>query len=235
VLLGDPELADGDYLLLSVSDTGVGMPEDVRARAFDPFFTTKGVGKGTGLGLSQVYGIAKQAGGAARIESDAATGTTVTVYLPQAGQAAAVQVRSHDDAPVVAGARILIVDDDEGVRSYVAEALDHLGYACLQAADGPSGLQMLQAEAVDLLILDYAMPGMTGAEVAGAALRQLPDLPILFTSGYAESAALEAAVGRPAQLLRKPFDTETLARRVHEVITGKRATLVGRGTTLPRG
>jgi signal transduction histidine kinase/ActR/RegA family two-component response regulator len=221
-LEADPELGTGEFLLLSVSDTGVGMPRDVRARAFDPFFTTKGLGKGTGLGLAQVYGIAKQAGGSARIHSEPGKGTSVTLILPRADQAAAAAASApaHPFMPVVAGARILVVDDDAGVRGYVAEALANLGYAPMEAAEGVAGLAILDREDVDLLIVDYAMPGMSGAEVAAKALERRPDLRILFASGYAESDALEAAMGRPAQLLRKPFDTPTLARRVYEVMSG---------------
>jgi signal transduction histidine kinase/CheY-like chemotaxis protein len=219
----DVELPDGDYVLLSVADNGVGMPDDVRTRAFDPFYTTKGVGKGTGLGLAQVYGIAKQAGGVARIDSAAGCGTTVTLYLPKAaGTRPTGQVkRSASDDVEAKSARILIVDDDAGVRTYVCEILTMRGYECLQAEDGAAGLDFLAREPVDLLIVDYAMPGLSGAEVARAALAARPGLPIIFASGYADSAALEAALGQPAQLLRKPFDSQTLESRVATALAGE--------------
>ncbi|MBL8771024.1 MAG: response regulator [Phenylobacterium sp.] len=217
---GDPELPAGTYLRLSVADTGVGMPQDVRARAFDPFFTTKGVGKGTGLGLAQVYGIARQAGGTARLESATGQGATVTMLLPLAPDAPRAEGEAAVPTPeAVAGARILVVDDDDGVRTFVCEALTAMGYRCIAARDGQSGLEQLAEEPVDLLIVDYAMPGMTGAEFAAAALATRPDLPIIFASGYAESEALDAAMGRPTSLLRKPFDSQTLARRVAEALS----------------
>jgi len=222
-LEGDAELAAGEYARLAVTDTGVGMPEDVRARAFDPFFTTKGVGKGTGLGLAQVYGIARQAGGAARIESTPGQGATVSIYLPLASAeiAGAPQRRLSALAQATHAARILVVDDDHGVLAYVCDALSALGYDCLQASDAAVGLDLARSSEVDLLILDYAMPGMTGAELAAAALETRPDLPILFASGYAESAAIEAALGRPAQLLRKPFETAVLAARVADALAAR--------------
>jgi signal transduction histidine kinase len=220
-LTNDPELRAGDYLLLSVSDNGVGMPADVRAHAFEPFFTTKGVGKGTGLGLAQVYGIAKQAGGVARIESAPEEGTTVTIYLPPAEvtQAAAAAEAVAPAPAAGGGALILVVDDDAGVRDYVVEVLEGLGYATLAAEDGPTGLAVLDRETVDLVVLDYAMPGMTGAEMAQQALKARPGLPILFASGYAETEALEGVSGRPVRLLRKPFQAERLAEAVHEALT----------------
>jgi signal transduction histidine kinase len=224
-LTDDFELAPGRYLLLSVADTGVGMPEEVRARAFEPFFTTKGVGKGTGLGLAQVYGIAKQAGGVARVESSAGRGTTVTIFLPAGGTnepGASVPKRPTEAARGVGG-RVLIVDDDEGVRAFVCDVLTGLGYACVQAADGPAGLDLLRRESFDLLIVDYAMPGMTGAQVAAIALAEQPTLPIIFASGYAESAALDEAMGRPTELLRKPFDSRTLAEHVANALVAARA------------
>ncbi|MFZ5669426.1 MAG: ATP-binding protein [Pseudomonadota bacterium] len=217
----DPELAPGDYLLLSVTDTGAGMAPEVRERAFEPFFTTKKVGKGTGLGLAQVYGIAKQAGGVARIDSRPGEGTTVTIYLPRA-EADARPSGDEDSpgpAPQVEGARILVIDDDATVRAYVVEALESFGYAPLSAADGAAGLEILGREPVDLLVVDYAMPGMTGAEVAHSALARRPGLPIVFISGYAESDALERAVGHPAHLLRKPFDTGALGHAVYEALS----------------
>jgi signal transduction histidine kinase/ActR/RegA family two-component response regulator len=220
---GDLELAAGEYLLLSVSDTGTGMPDTVRERAFEPFFTTKELGKGTGLGLAQVYGIAKQAGGAARIESVPGRGTTVTIYLPRAKAQPAADAPAAEaaPAPVVEGARILVVDDDAGVRAYVTDALAHLGYVTLEASDGATALVMLEEHPVDLLLVDYAMPGMTGAEVTRRALARRPDLPVVFASGYAVSEALESALGRPARLLRKPFDTRALAISVHDALTGE--------------
>jgi signal transduction histidine kinase/ActR/RegA family two-component response regulator len=218
----DPELASGEYLLLSVSDGGVGMPDSVRARAFEPFFTTKELGKGTGLGLAQVYGIAKQAGGTARIESAPGRGTTVTIYLPRAGahDAAEEPVDDKGPAPAVPGARILVVDDDAGVRAFVTDALGHLGYEVLEADDGVTALKVLDEQSVDLMLVDYAMPGMTGAELTRRVLAGQPRLPVVFASGYAVSEALEQALGRPARLLRKPFDSRALAASVHDALTG---------------
>jgi CheY-like chemotaxis protein/two-component sensor histidine kinase len=212
----DPELPPGPYLRLSVADNGVGMPADVKARAFDPFFTTKGVGKGTGLGLAQVYGIAKQSGGLARIESAAGRGTTVTILLPQ------ILKTPQDDAqasaaPALGGkasARVLVIDDDDGVRAFICDVLDLNGYDSLAAKDGEAGLRVLARESIDLMIVDYAMPGMSGADVAAAALALRPGLPIIIASGYAESAALEKALGRPVELLRKPFVSSALLARV---------------------
>jgi signal transduction histidine kinase len=220
-LSDDPELEAGQYLVLSVTDNGVGMPDDIRDKAFDPFFTTKGVGKGTGLGLAQVYGIAKQAGGVARIESAAGRGTSVSIYLPIADPALPhnLEVRSGVIPPARPGVRILVVDDDAGVRTYVKDALATIGYDCLEAPDGVSGLALLETERIDLLIVDYAMPGLSGAEMASAALGRNPHLPIIFASGYADSAALEEAMGASVRLLRKPFDSETLAKRVAEAIS----------------
>jgi signal transduction histidine kinase/CheY-like chemotaxis protein len=216
-LTDDPELPAGDYVLLSVADSGVGMPRDIQERAFEPFFTTKGVGKGTGLGLAQVYGIAKQAGGLARIVSHPGEGAEVTIYLPRRRQDDVTPATEAlgQSTPVFPGARVLVVDDDPGVRGYVIELLKGLGYEAIEAEDGVGGLAALEREPVDLLILDYAMPGMTGAEVARASLARRPHLPIVFMSGYAESSALDAAIGDSARLLRKPFDGAALAEVVY--------------------
>ena len=216
----DPELPTGDYVLLSVADSGVGMPRDVQERAFEPFFTTKGVGKGTGLGLAQVYGIAKQAGGLARIVSRPGEGAEVTIILPRRDQddaAPTLDALGHS-APVAPGARVLVVDDDAGVRGYMVELLKGLGYEAIEAEDGQGGLDVLEHERVDLLIVDYAMPGMTGAEVARTSRARRPDLPIVFVSGYAESSALDAAMGDSASLLRKPFDGAALATVVYNAL-----------------
>lgn len=222
-LADDPELPAGDYVLLSVADSGVGMPRDVQERAFEPFFTTKGVGKGTGLGLAQVYGIAKQAGGLARIVSHPGEGAEVTIYLPRRSPddtAAATDVLGQS-ASVTPGARVLVIDDDAGVRGYMVELLKGLGYEAIEAEDGKSGLAALDHAMVDLLIVDYAMPGMTGAEVARASRALRPDLPIVFVSGYAESGALDAAIGDSARLLRKPFDGAALAAVVYSALSAR--------------
>jgi CheY-like chemotaxis protein len=156
----------------------------------------------------------------ARIESVTGQGTKVTIYMPVAGESATGPAPSapRAEAKTVRGASVLVVDDDQGVRTYICEALTSLGYDCLQAGDGSQALDMLSQRKVDLVILDYAMPGLTGAEVAAQALKGRPGLPIIFASGYAESSALEEALGRPAQMLRKPFDTDLLARRVAEAL-----------------
>ncbi|WP_443749913.1 PAS domain S-box protein [Asticcacaulis solisilvae] len=208
----DPELKRGDYVELTVTDTGAGMTPDVAVRALDPFFTTKGVGKGTGLGLSQVYGIARQAGGTVRIESAPGTGTTVRVFLPRAeGEVTDGDTTASDVlAPAPASLSVLVVDDDPDLRHTLTGALDVLGFEPWEAADGPSGLEVLKTRRPDVLLVDFAMPGMNGAEVALAARALYPDLPILFASGYADTAAIERVLGEDATVLRKPFRIDEL-------------------------
>jgi CheY-like chemotaxis protein len=218
VVDGDPLLEPGDYVELSVADTGEGMPPEVMERAFDPFFTTKGVGKGTGLGLSQVYGVARQAGGAAQISSIPGAGTTVTLFLRRSTDDAEAAARPRDDRqPILApetGGTILVVDDDEAVRALACETLQLLGYRVLDADSGPAALAILERETPELMLFDYAMPGMSGAELAAIARERWPDVPIVFASGHADTAAVEAALGGQATILRKPFNMETLARTI---------------------
>ena len=203
----DLELEPGEYIELSVADNGAGMTADIAARAFDPFFTTKGVGKGTGLGLSQVYGMARQAGGTARIRSAPGEGTTVSIFLKRtsdeaAGHAARAADRETAHAAVTT---ILIVDDDPDVRRFLSESLDSLGYAVVEAEDGQAGLDALARKVPDLMLVDYAMPGMTGVELARRVRGIHPKLPILFASGYAETSELETLLGGHSMVLRKPF------------------------------
>jgi CheY-like chemotaxis protein/nitrogen-specific signal transduction histidine kinase len=219
----DVELSPGEYVELTVADTGSGMAPDVMARAFDPFFTTKGVGQGTGLGLSQVYGVAKQTGGVARIESEPGAGTTVRLILPRID----AQVRpdaengAKDPAFAPATATVLVVDDDADVRRVLTDMLDVLGYRVSEAEDGPSGLALLDGVAPDLLMVDFAMPGMNGAEVARAAQERRPGLPVVFASGYADTAAIQAAAGPEAVMLRKPFRMEELQAVLAAALKGR--------------
>ena len=206
-IASDPALQPGEYVELRVSDTGTGMPDEVIARAFDPFFTTKGVGKGTGLGLSQVYGMAQQAGGVARIGSQPGIGTTISIILRATDQIddSVAKGKDREFASADRSATVLVIDDDPDVRAFLAESLEAFGYAVMQAGDGPSGLETLAGRTPDLLIVDYAMPGMTGAEVA-ARLRKVHNaMPIIFASGYAETAALENVQDANTAILRKPF------------------------------
>ena len=198
------------------------MPPEVAARAFDPFFTTKEIGRGTGLGLSQVYGIARQAGGTARIESRPGSGTAVRLFLRRT-EAAAEQDGPSRDSPQERdrlAATVLVVDDDADVRRFLVDLLDALGYRVEAAADGETGLAMLERSAPDLMIVDFAMPGLNGAEVARAARNMRPDLPIVFASGYAETAAIEQAVGPATALLRKPFRIDELQFAVTDALRG---------------
>lgn len=207
----------GDYVVLSVRDGGCGMTPEVLARVFEPFFTTKAVGRGSGLGLSQVLGFAKQSGGGVHVETKPGAGTEVRVYLPRASaQPRAVTPSLFTDglqAATVRGGTILLVDDDEAVRETTAQMLDELGYKVVQAGSGGAALEILDSRRkVDLLVLDFAMPGMNGADVARAAAARRPGLPILFVTGYADLAAI-ADLGED-QVIRKPFEERELARRV---------------------
>jgi signal transduction histidine kinase/ActR/RegA family two-component response regulator len=217
-----PDEADhraGTFVRIRVQDTGAGMPSEVAARATEPFFSTKPLGKGTGLGLAQVYGIAQQSGGTLRISSRVGEGTAVDILLPasEAGQA----VDCESDASVAAAprslrARVLVVDDDDDVRAFLIASLEGLGHDVIAAENGEEGLNRLREGRPDLALIDYAMPGMHGAEVARAARDIAPGLPIVFVTGYAESEQLEAALGRDVPVLRKPFTIPDLAAAVED-------------------
>jgi DNA-binding response OmpR family regulator len=207
----------GDYVTIAVTDNGSGMSSEVLARAFDPFFTTKPAGKGTGLGLSQVYGIARQAGGSVQITSELGKGTTVAIRLCVSPEAAISAVPASEPTDRRNSEIILVVDDDADVRSLVDEFLSEIGYRTHVADSGEAAFRMLDEVTPDLLLADFAMPGANGAEVARSFRQRLPDVPILFFSGYADTAALEAAVGK-APLLRKPFRPSELAAAIRTLL-----------------
>ena len=209
LILDNPNLVK-----IAVADTGSGMSPEVKARAFDPFFTTKPTGKGTGLGLSQVYGIAQQIGGAVTLDSELGKGTTVTLLLPRAADDAAADRQSEWQSPRSQNSeKILIIDDDPDVREFASIFLSEIGYTVQEVEDGAAALAILDEFHPDLLVLDFAMPGINGADTAVAARQRDAALRILFVTGFADSVALAAAVsGVP--LLRKPFRPAELATAV---------------------
>jgi PAS domain S-box-containing protein len=219
-IVHDPELPTGRYIELTVSDTGTGMSTEVAAKAFDPFFTTKGAGKGTGLGLSQVYGMARQAGGVARIQSMPQQGTTVRLLLPGHDKTrSAAAEREESDSPIASmQATVLVVDDDADVRLFLVETLQTFGYHVLEADDGYAGLSILARSSPHLAIVDYAMPSLTGVEMVRELRLKRPDLPILFASGYAETAEIEEALDENTSILRKPFEISKLQQIVSELL-----------------
>lgn len=206
----------GEYVVISVSDTGSGMTKDVLSKVFEPFFTTKDIGKGSGLGLSQVLGFAKQSGGGVRIETRVGEGTSVKIYLPRA-QPTGGEISSSPSEPIRQhrkGALILLLDDDEAVRDITASLLRELGYVVLEVGSGGAALDLLERNhSVDLALLDFAMPGMNGAEVAKQMQSKFPFLPILFITGYADKTAL-GEIG-DARIIKKPFTGDELANKVH--------------------
>jgi PAS domain S-box-containing protein len=221
------DLPPGQYLSLCVSDTGSGMTPEVIARAFDPFFTTKPLGQGTGLGLSMIYGFVRQSGGQVRIYSEVGQGTTMCLYLPRHYGTAEGEdeLANLSDAPrAEQGETVLIVDDEPSVRMLVTEVLEDLGYTAIEAADGPSGLKVLQSDVrLDLLVTDVGLPGgMNGRQMADAGRLVRPGLKVLFITGYAENAAVGNGHLEPGmQVLTKPFVMETLASRIREMIGSK--------------
>jgi PAS domain S-box-containing protein len=218
------DLAPGDYVLVSVADTGTGMSEEVLARACEPFYTTKEPGKGSGLGLAQVYGVARQSGGGIRIKSAVGKGTTVEVYLPRSvakPEAMVFRDGSAPEAAVGSRATVLVVDDQEDVREVAAAHLEALGYQVVQAARGQTALDLLKdGKAVGLLIADYAMPGMSGIELARAARAKRPDLPIIILTGYVDTAGLDGQID-DAILLKKPYRLNELAVTVERALQRK--------------
>ena len=212
------DLAPGDYVLISVSDTGEGMSEEVLKRAVEPFFTTKEPGKGSGLGLSMVHGVATQSGGALHIDSRLGRGTTVDVYLPRAGRvSAAAREREPLSATVHERATLMVVDDDPDVREVAVTSLESLGYDMLAAENGPAALDLLaRSGPVNLLIVDMAMPGMNGVELIRRARERQRDLRAMLVTGYADVAAFAPAAGD--LVLQKPYRLERLAENVAEAL-----------------
>jgi signal transduction histidine kinase/ActR/RegA family two-component response regulator len=217
------EMKAGDYVVITVTDTGNGIPASVLPKVFDPFFTTKPLGQGTGLGLSQVYGFARQSGGIANIRSEEGKGTTVELLFPAAA-AEPVEYDFEPQAPVVSertrSCHILVVEDDPDVRRVIVECLSLIGYRVTEAANGSEGLAALQAVKPDLLVVDYAMPDMTGAEVIAKARQLFADLPVILATGYADMATVERLAGRPT-ILRKPFDIAALGDAVNSVLDAR--------------
>jgi len=208
--------ADG-VVLVKVKDNGSGIPKHLMEKVFDPFFTTKPIGKGTGLGLSQVYGLLEQSGGSVGLESEEGVGTTVILRFPAAQPATAEGAALADAAAYKAHGRerVLVVEDDDGVRRFIVECLQSLGYAVTEASGGVEGLERIRAEPPQLLIVDYAMPGLTGVDVINETRRSAPDLPIILATGYADMEAVHSVID-PQRVLRKPFqigDLEDAVRR----------------------
>ena len=209
-----PELRVGEYVLVSVTDNGEGMAADTLAKAFDPFFTTKEVGKGTGLGLSQVYGLAQQSGGTARMRSTLGQGTTAEIYLPRAAALSgepSVDIESSSPAP--RHRTVLVADDQDEVREVIVANLEALGYRCVAASNGSLALDLLAGGNIDILVVDYAMPELNGIEVIKAARETRPDLAIVLTTGYAQGEVLRDRLER-VTLLNKPFRAQELGAAI---------------------
>ena len=211
----------GEYVMIAVADTGVGMDEGTRKRAFDPFFTTKEIGKGTGLGLSQVYGFTRQSSGQVQIESELEKGTVVRIYLPRQSSAAA-EFREGDRKPfagAVGRESVLVVEDDDAVRAYTAEILRELGYSVAEASSAKAALAILEkAERLDLLLTDVVMPGdMNGRELADEAVKLRNGLRVLFMTGYSRDAIIRHGRVEPGvHLIGKPFSFHDLAAKVRD-------------------
>jgi PAS domain S-box-containing protein len=219
------EADPGDYVLVSVADTGCGMNADVIARVFEPFFTTKGIGKGTGLGLSQVYGFATQSGGFVSVDSVVGQGTTVQIHLPRVHELrTAREAAGAAQALERASGVVLLVEDDPGVRAASRAMLEDLGYSVREASSGLEALEALSADrAVDIVFSDVIMAsGMTGIELAQVIRRKYPTMPVLLTSGYTAQRLVPTALNQDTLLLRKPYTTEELAAGIARTIEAPR-------------
>ncbi|HEY2780262.1 MAG TPA: PAS domain S-box protein [Steroidobacteraceae bacterium] len=218
-----PEIEPGQYVCISVTDTGSGMSAATIERAFEPFFTTKPIGRGTGLGLSMIYGFAKQSGGHAKIYSELGKGTTVKLYLPRFRG----QVEQEEQIPDLSdiynahtNETVLVVEDEFVVRELIVEVLKELGYSTLEADDGPAALKILDSkQRIDLVISDIGLPGLNGRQIIDAAREVRPSLKVLFMTGYAENAAIAAGFLEPGMsMITKPFAMEALATRIREML-----------------
>ncbi len=218
----NPELDVGRYVVVKVSDTGVGMSRELIEKAFEPFFTTKAVGQGTGLGLSMVYGFARQSGGQVRIHSELGVGTSVSIYLRSA-QAQSEQKAAHAELapPQGAGEHVLVVEDDAAVRLLIKDVLEELSYRPVEAGEAEAALAILRSDVpIRLMVSDVGLPGMNGRQLAEVARQHRPDLPILFVTGYAENAAIRAGfLGTNMAMITTPFALEARAAKISEMLS----------------
>jgi CheY-like chemotaxis protein len=224
-VLRDRELCPGPYVRLRVSDTGVGMDEQVRSHAFEPFFTTKEVGKGTGLGLATVHGIVKQNHGDIKLCSQPGQGTTFEIYLPQVRDAVLDRQKQPSETLARGTETILLVEDDAAVRELTSQVLSQHGYQVLAACDAAEALQLAaqREESIDLLVIDVVMPGMRGPDLAAQVLTSHPSSRVLYVSGYADEAIADHGVlAAGIAFLQKPFTLQSLTSKVREVLNAPR-------------
>ncbi len=216
---GDADLADGDYMVLTVKDDGTGIAPEIVDKVFDPFFTTKPLGQGTGLGLSSIYGFARQSGGGARLSSVVGQGTEVSLVLP-AAIATGITATVANDMPMGGGEHILIVEDMPAVRMLVAEMLGEAGYRCSEAGDVTTALAVLREDpSVDLLLTDVGLPQLSGRELADTARIHRPTLPVLFMTGYAENAVRrDRFLVAGMDMVIKPFQIGDLLGKVRTML-----------------
>jgi CheY-like chemotaxis protein len=219
---GDGEVKTTEFVMIAVTDTGHGIPADIRDRVFEPFFTTKGIGRGTGLGLSMVYGFAKQSGGTVEIDSEEGRGTVIKLCLPRSAGQPAIQAEPvHATGTPRGHETILVVEDDALVQGYVIAQLGGLGYKTLVAGDGAAALALVdQGIEFDILFTDMIMPGgMNGRELAEAVLKRRRGVKVLYTSGYTDNAIVhEGHLDPGVALLSKPYRKSDLAQKIREVL-----------------
>jgi two-component system, cell cycle sensor histidine kinase and response regulator CckA len=216
-----PGVKPGAYAALCVADTGEGMSEEVRQRIFEPFFTTKGIGEGTGLGLSVVYGIVQQSGGAITVESEPGRGSAFTILLPQTDVRQSWSAPAEDAAGSLKGTEtVLVVEDQEQVREFAAAVLASYGYRVLKAVSGDEALHILDAHprAIDLILTDLVMPGMTGKELADRLQLLNPGMRVVFMSGYSDDVIAHRGLTAASDYLAKPFSPGALAFKVRAAL-----------------
>jgi signal transduction histidine kinase/ActR/RegA family two-component response regulator len=221
-------LMSGHYVIISITDTGLGMTQEVKERIFEPFFTTKEIGKGTGLGLSMVYGIVKQSGGHIRVDSEPGKGTTFRIYLPRVDEPLAEVEEKEIAGPPLGNETILVVEDEEEVRKLVARSLKKQGYKVFEASQGKEALSLCEKQGgpIHLMVTDVVMPEMTGMELAKHIKQVYPDMKVLYMSGYnPDRVAIDCEnLEKGIEFIQKPFEVYKLARKVREVLDKQSST-----------